>query len=152
MAEPRLTESLAARAASAAALLQVARRTHLAPLGVENFFELFLSFVPEFEPLFREHVSDNQAVLPHVLMGDVARFLEDSLSSPAPAPLSSAARGVLARAAAVLEAGMRSPDPRLQELVSVGFLEGVESEPYMPRLVPFLGRALRRELRARRLS
>src|SRR5688572_27913597 len=123
MAKPRHAESLAARAASAAALLRLGRRAHPASLRPENFFEAFVSFVPEFEPLLREHVSDNAQVLPHVLMGDVTRFVESYLCTPAAAPLSSAARGVLARVIAVLEVCMRSPDPRLQELVSVSFLE-----------------------------
>lgn len=40
-----------------------------------SFIEELLRVVPELRPAYETHVADNATLLPHVFMGDVARFV-----------------------------------------------------------------------------
>ena len=79
-----------------------------------------LRTVPGFDRIFNEHITDHDEVLPHVLLGDLVRFLSREVEL----------RGVesiaLKQAMLILERGMSSRDPRLQELVAVSFLENLD--------------------------
>jgi len=76
--------------------------------------------VPGFDRVYDEHVLDNDEVLPHVLMGDLVRFLLDDVQ------VHGAGSPVLRAAMALLESAMGSPDPKLQEVVAVSFLESLD--------------------------
>jgi len=98
-------------------------------LDYSNFFETMAQEVPEFRNVYDEHVSWNHEVLPHVLMGDVTPMVL-SLCRVASSRAEGAetARDMLVKILALLDRGMGAADKRLQELVSVSFLEGLKEE------------------------
>lgn len=77
--------------------------------------------VPGFAHIYDEHVADHDEVLPHVLLGDLVRFLSREVE------LRGAQSGALQQAMLLLEEGMASGEPRLQELIAVSFLENLDS-------------------------
>ena len=89
-------------------------------LTYETFVDELRSAVPGFGRVYDEHVSDNDEVLPHVLLGDLVRFLSNEVE----------VRGVegtgVKPAMDLLERAMDSSDLRLQELVVVSFLENLD--------------------------
>jgi hypothetical protein len=78
--------------------------------------------VPGFDRVYDEHVRDYDEVLPHVLVGELLRFLSAQVRSHGEDC------AALSRAMDLLEQGMASGDPQLQELVAVSFLENLEPE------------------------
>jgi hypothetical protein len=77
--------------------------------------------VPGFEHVYDEHVADYDEVLPHVLLGDLVRFLSREIE------VRGAQSVAVRQAMSLLEEGMGSGEPRLQELVAVSFLENLDS-------------------------
>jgi hypothetical protein len=86
----------------------------------DNFAEQFRATVPGFDRIYDEHVADYAQVLPHVLFGDLVRFLSSEVA------LRGAGSVALKQAMLLLEAGMGCQDPRVQELVAVSFLENLD--------------------------
>lgn len=92
----------------------------------DDFFQVIVQQIPSFAATYEEHLADNGELLNHVLMGDFMRFVvqlykEDRLSR-------GRNEGVVAdlrTALRLLEEGMGSRDERLQELISVSFLENL---------------------------
>ena len=114
----------------------------------DTIFQQILDQVPDFAQVYQDHVDLNDKVLPHVLMGDLTRFVVEQADQ-------AAARGTSATQTErnldtilrILELGMGSQDPRLQELISVSFLENLPPNNALPNnLKRLLGPALRREL------
>ncbi|SRR6266498_5028600 len=89
-------------------------------LSYQKFSELLRTSVPGFNPIYDEHVRDNDEVLPHVLMGELVRFLVEE------ARLQGTESSALRAAMGLLERGMASADPMLQELIAVSFLENLD--------------------------
>ncbi|MCP4965810.1 MAG: hypothetical protein GY926_11290 [bacterium] len=85
--------------------------------------------VPEFRPELEEHLSDHDGeVLPHLLFGDLTRFV-----------LAARDRGdhaLVERCLAFLESVVRSPRHRLLNLVAVSFVENVG--PWQPGMASFI--------------
>jgi len=119
------------------------------PAGQLALLDRLAREVPAIAELREAHLRDNDELLPHLLMADVARFVASFFAggtgSLVPAPSDEA----LARTLALLDAGMGAGDESVDELVSVSFLENLEGEPYMPELVSRLGPNLGRELERR---
>jgi len=99
--------------------------------------------VPGFDAIYAEHVRDYDEVLPHVLLGDLVRYLEAEVRAQGPES------AVLRPALSLLEAAMSAPDPRLQELIAVSFLENLDrfSASYST-ITHEMGPRLREQLRA----
>lgn len=79
---------------------------------------VLLNAVPEFRPVYEEHVRDNDVVLDHLLFGDVRRFT-----------LHAYERGeteVVERVLTVLDRLMAEGDEETQDLVAVSFIEDIE--------------------------
>jgi len=91
-------------------------------LTYDNFATQLRQDVPGFADVYDEHVADNDEVLPHVLLADLVRFLSKEVD------LHGAKSVALTRAMSLLEAGIGSPDPLLQELVAVSFVENLDPE------------------------
>ncbi len=109
-------------------------------LTYDNFCIRLRTDVPGFDRVYDEHVADYDDVLPHVLFGDLVRFLENDVA------LHGAEGEALKQAMLLLEHGMDSPDPRLQELVSVSFLENLEpGDPSSPAIRRLFGPRLAEE-------
>jgi hypothetical protein len=100
----------------------------------ESFAAELCAVVPGFDRVYDEHVADYDEVLPHVLLGDLGRFLSNEVAVHGP---QSAA---LKQAMDALEQGMQSDDPRLEELIAVSFLENLDvDDPSFPVIRKLLG-------------
>jgi hypothetical protein len=83
---------------------------------------LLRAAVPGFERVFDEHLADYDEVLPHVLLGDLVRFLGAEVQ------LRGAQSPVVTGAMELLERAMGSGDPRVAELLSVSFVENLDPD------------------------
>jgi 3-hydroxybutyryl-CoA dehydrogenase len=113
-------------------------------LSYENLPAQLRARVPGFERVYDEHVGDYGTVLPHVLLGDLVRFLAGEVQA-------SGADSVAAdEAVRLMEQAAASGDPRLAELVSVSFLENLDEDDEMfPAVRRRFGPHLAEELRYR---
>jgi hypothetical protein len=105
-----------------------------------------VSEVPDFRGEYDEHIDSHGELLDHVLMGDVTRFIirtyRESLSSA-----SDLSSELLKAMLSMLEAGIESDSPYLQELIGVSFLENLhQAEDDFDGLAALLGPELRRRL------
>ncbi len=117
-------------------------------LQYEDVLPSLLAEVPELRPLYDEHVRDNDQALPHVFFADLTRYVvqlaravDQAHDVGFPSPL--------LRVLSFLENTLTSKDVRVQELVSVSFLENLDpADAAYTRLKALLGPRLRRELEA----
>jgi hypothetical protein len=77
--------------------------------------------IPGFDRVHDEHVADYDEVLPHLLMADLVRFLCDEVR------VSGAQSAVLRQAMELLELALNQ-DSRVEELLSVSFIENLDPE------------------------
>ena len=90
---------------------------------------------------------DNDEVLPHLLFGDLVRFLLEEVRAQG------AQSVAVQKAVELLERAADSPDPRLQELLVVSFLENLEpDDPAFPQLRNYFGPRLEQEYRKYRAA
>lgn len=109
-------------------------------LDFVSFPELLRISVPGFDSVYDEHVRDYDEVLPHVLVGDLVRFLLQEVRTHG------AGSTALRAAMDLLEQAMSSDDQRLQELVAVSFLENLDPEdPGFTEISTLFGSSLRAE-------
>ena len=110
--------------------------------GMERFVEKLLVAVPEVQMVYVAHLDNNDALLPHVFMGDVTRFVLQIARS-------ASNQEVLRKLLVVVEDGLRSNESDVQNLIAVSFVENLcgEDEAVVP-LIPLMGEATRRELRS----
>ncbi len=96
---------------------------------------------PEVEAVYRDHISYQGELLPHVLMGDITRLVISALATgECPEWLVSLLEQ--------LDAGLLSGVPAVAELIGVSFVENLCGEDRaITVLRPKMGLALRRELR-----
>ena len=94
----------------------------MADLDLDHFVEKLRTNVRGFGRIYDQHVSYYQQVLPHVLLGDLARYLKSVANSNGPE------RVALDEAVGLLECGMGSADTKLRELVAVSFLARLDPE------------------------
>jgi len=95
----------------------------------EDVVDLFVQEVPEFVPVWREHVADNGELLPHVLFWHVTTFVLDAYE-----------RGdqeLVDRCLDFLERALQSTDVRVHELVGTSFVYSVG--PWDPAVRDFIG-------------
>jgi hypothetical protein len=111
-------------------------------LTYDTFPGLLRAVLPGFARVYDEHVADNDGVLPHVLLGDLVRFLTNEIGEHG--ANSTAAKNAMS----LLERGMNSQDPRVQELVAVSFLENLDPEdPRFPAIRALFGPKLEAQYR-----
>lgn len=89
-------------------------------LDFVTFSEQLRARVPGFDRIYDEHLQQHDELLPHVLLGELVRFLSDEIRRHGEHS------ATLHHAMGLLERGMGSADPRLQELVAVSFLENLD--------------------------
>ena len=94
--------------------------SQMTELDYNSFPDHLRVHVPGFDRVCAQHISDYQGVLPHVLLGDLVRFLSNEVRVRGPQS------PALRNAMDLLERAMGSADPRLQELVAVSFLENLD--------------------------
>jgi hypothetical protein len=89
-------------------------------LTYDRFAGLLRERIPGFAGIHDEHLRDYDEVLPHVLLGELVRFLSDEVRKYGEGG------AALKEAMALLEQGMGSADAKLQELVAVSFIENLD--------------------------
>ncbi len=91
-------------------------------LSFASFIPSLLKSVPELVPLYQEHITDNfNELLPHVFFGEVTRFVVSNYKARQNLE-------ALKRIFDFLDRGINSKDEKLQELISVSFLENLLPE------------------------
>jgi hypothetical protein len=92
--------------------------------------------VPEIEGLYEGHHEDNDALLPHVFMADIARFAERMDARAAQG--SRQAKGVVDRLLEHLERAIAEGDQRVKDLIAASFVETLDRD--RPRFEGFTSR------------
>jgi hypothetical protein len=111
-------------------------------LDYDSFPNRLRATVPGFDRVYDEHVADHGEVLPHVLLGDLVRFLLKELERHG------TGSAALKQAMLLLEGGMGSSDERVQDLVAVSFLENLDpAEPGFPTIRTLFGPRLEQQYR-----
>lgn len=110
-------------------------------LTYDSFIPLLLQKLPELLPLYEEHMDDNfNELLPHVLFGDITRFVVSSYEEKK--NLAS-----LQRIFTLLDKAIQSKDNELRILISVSFLENLPQDKVcFPEIKRLLSPALQKEL------
>jgi len=105
--------------------------------------------VPEVEPLYAEHLSYYEVLLPHIFIADVREFVEETNTSAANG--SRRASELLARILDVFEEGATSENDETSNLIATSFLEGLErNHPHFALLKNLLGPTLSSDLEKQR--
>ena len=91
-----------------------------------DFIIEILRKVPGLEEIFREHEDFYDELIPHVLMGDIARFAQNLAG--ASRLESDQASATLTQLMMALERGMNSKSSPVQELIAVSFLESLDED------------------------
>lgn len=113
--------------------------------GTEDFMAHLLREVPALSEKYREHEAAYDQILPHVLMGDLARL---ALELSGRAELATEhTKSTLTQLLGALDSGMRSTSAPVKELIAVSFLENVtEDDSNYRNLATRLGPALAHEM------
>ncbi len=105
-----------------------------------SFIEELLRRVPDLRPIYDEHLRDNDTLLPHVFMGDVARFAIAEADNPRSRP-------AVAAVLEYLEDGLRTGADEVNELIVVSFVENLIGETTaLKALTPLMGQHLKTEV------
>lgn len=89
--------------------------------STHEFVKEVVELDDQLRPLLKEHLEDNEELLPHVLMGDISRYvIRESLARPS--------RGRLQRLLDKFEQALESGSTEVQELVVVSFVENLAGE------------------------
>jgi len=108
----------------------------------ELFVQGLVREVPELAPALQEHVEFYEELLPHVLMGDVGRFVVANA-------ISRDSKAALARLMAYLEEGLANGPAEVQELIVASFVEYLQDEAStILTLAPVMGPRLKKEINA----
>lgn len=100
---------------------------HPQKLTYESFVDPMLVSVPELRPVVDEHLKDCEEILPHILMGDITRFVIDlHRRSKCEPKTTDEYEDTILRTVRFLVDLFTSSDTRLQNLVSVSFLENLD--------------------------
>jgi len=99
--------------------------------------------VPEFGPVIDEHIAFNDELLPHVLFGDLTRFVLVAHDQ--------GNEELVRRCLVFLDEALREGDAMLENLVAVSFVENVEPwDPAMTRFIESWPAGLRQEAEEQR--
>jgi len=79
--------------------------------GIHDLIQDLIAAAPELDVLLREHLADYDELLPHLLLGDITRWLVE--------------RGPVAEVLAVLEHHIDAGDGDVQHVIAVSFLENL---------------------------
>lgn len=114
------------------------------PALVLRFVNSLLAHEPQLRSVYETHILDYEEPLPHVFLGDVARYVVQQIHSDTTEILESPKRIL-----SFLEQSIVTEGEEVQELISVSFLENlVKHEGVIVRLKGMLGPNLRKELEA----
>ncbi len=102
----------------------------------ESFVKELLRKVPELENTYEQHMANNDSLLPHVLMGDVTRFVLAGAEH-------TQKQKSIARLLEYFEIALQSGSDEVKELIVVSFVENLIGEDRVVAVIkPFLGKHL----------
>lgn len=108
---------------------------------VTTFVERLTSASPQLTAVREQHVEDHGELLPHVLMGDITRFVIARSGDESAEWVTDLLQH--------MESGLVSGNRDIAELVSVSFVENLSGETaVIAALLPEMGDALRKEVKA----
>src|SRR5215211_9198760 len=95
-------------------------------LNYSTFVPQLLAEIPEVNPVYVEHLRQNDELLPHVLMGAVTRFVCEAYHRSVSGETDAEQwRRVVSRSLTLMERAISSPDLMLRNLILVSFLENL---------------------------
>jgi len=104
--------------------------------------EQILDCVPELRDAYERHVSDNDMLLPHVFMGEVARFVVEKARENTPESAC-----LVDKVLALLEQAYERGDDAVQNLIGVSWIENLAKVgDVADKLRNLMGPVLRHEL------
>ncbi len=106
------------------------------PQAEIEFVDGLVQSVTDLGLLYREHLADNDFLLPHVFLADVARYVLEAANSSG----SSRAAG---RVLDTIESALAAANPVVEDLVTVSFAENVAWETNVDQVVDLAGPRLR---------
>ncbi len=107
-------------------------------ITIKTLIDRLLEAIPDLRPVYEEHLSDNDGLLPHVFFGDVARFA----IANAAAPTSTAA---ISHLLTTLDEALSDADAEVREVILASFVENLAGEAAaLKQLKPKMGLNLRR--------
>jgi hypothetical protein len=107
---------------------------------IKILIERMLAGVPALQPVYDEHISDNDGLLPHVFFGDVTRFAIENAAVPASAT-------AIERLLTILDETLADADAEVREVILASFVENLAGENAALKLLkPRMGLNLRRAL------
>jgi hypothetical protein len=112
----------------------------------ERLFDSVMAVAPGFRRVREEHMRDNDALLVHVLMSDLLRYVGSYFTGAstvrAQPPTANEVKAVLQ----VLDGAIAAGNADVENAIAVSFIEDIEAEPFFGRVSPMLGPNLRAEL------
>ena len=109
---------------------------------IAEFVGQLITTSPELSEVHRQHLADQDELLPHVLMGAITRLVIERAVSREPVDW-------LAKLLQRLEDGLTSGNEEIAELIAVSFVENLCGEnTTIETIHPMMGAALRREVKA----
>jgi hypothetical protein len=109
-------------------------------MSPHQLFDRIVQVAPSFASVAAEHFHNNGELLPHLLMGDLVRFVGEHIGR-APHQAQPEVLAVLE----LLETEVAGGNAETQNLIGVSFLEHLEAEPFFHGLYTLLGPRLRAE-------
>ena len=105
-----------------------------------------LSTAPGLVPIYREHLALHDALLPDLFMTQVAGWISGTTHAAGARTIEGGAGGDAARTlVGVIESHLTSGDAEVRELITLSFLDSVDSSPANEVLRLHYGPALRAE-------
>lgn len=107
-------------------------------MSPSELFQRVVTVAPGFDAVLKEHIKDNNELLPHVLMADLLRYVGRKLSTKESL---SEVKAILS----LLELALGSRNPETENAIAVSFIEHITTEPFYPALQPMFGPRMRAE-------
>jgi len=109
-------------------------------IGVKTkeLFDGVVSCSPGFAAVMREHMADNDGLLPHLLMADLLLYVGARAAY-------SDCREELASIFQLLGEASVSGDDETKNAIAVSFIEDIDAEPFLRNIEPYFGPALKAE-------
>lgn len=105
-----------------------------------SFIQDLMRLVPELKPIYDQHLTENDTLLPHVLMADLARFAVDEVAGVRHRP-------AVVKLLSQLENGLSDGDSETRELIVASFAENLAGEvAALQMLRPLMGPRLKKEV------
>jgi hypothetical protein len=118
-------------------------------MSPRTLFEEIVGVSPQFGEVMREHLADNDGLLPYLLMSDLLRYIGTRLiAAQGSAPASRDEVNVeIGKVLQLLDTALIDGDPETENTIAVSFIEDIDSEKFFRDLEPMLGPNLRAEHR-----